>query len=221
MISVATAGGTVTNYSPRFTLSGMTGTFPANVLAGLKTVSGTAGPATVNSVAQSNQNPAAGAGAAAGGPAASLYSIPYPDQTGLTRYAPMPPQPVTSITMNKPTPQWPTSAVQYAQTNLPTPSVVTTITATVTFSVSSMENTVWKPHLSSKFILKDYVLTPLIGCGSDSTHRRDAEVFESVERLDGGIECSLARRSICPSALLVIDNEHEACVGIIGKGNYL
>ena len=141
MISTDTTGGTVTNYSPRFSLPSMNGVFPANVQAGLKTVTGTAGPATENNVASSNQQ---GQNAAAGGaaPAAQggLYTVPYPLQSGVTKYAPMPPQPVTSITKNKPTPQWPTSAVQYAQTNLPIPSQVTTLTATPTFSVSSMEN---------------------------------------------------------------------------------
>ena len=49
MISTAT-GGTVVNYSDRFSLSGMTGVFPANVQAGLKTVTGTSGPKTENNV---------------------------------------------------------------------------------------------------------------------------------------------------------------------------
>lgn len=142
MISVATAGGTVTNYSPRFSLSGMTGTFPANVQSGLSTVSGTSGPATENNVQKANQNPGAGAGAGAGAQGGE-FTVPYTLQTGLTKYAPMAPQPPTKITRGgKPTAQWPTSAVVYAQTRLPTPSVVTTFTASQTFSVQSIENTV-------------------------------------------------------------------------------
>lgn len=136
MISVATAGGTIVNYSPRFSLTGMTGSFPANVIAGLKTVTGTAGPATENNVAAAN--PGAGAGAGQGGG----FAVPYTLQTGLTKYAPMQPQPPTKITAKNATPLWPTSAVTYAQTWLPRPLQVTTFTQSNSFSVSSKENTV-------------------------------------------------------------------------------
>lgn len=134
MISVARAGGTVINYSSRFSLTGMTGTFPPQVIAGVGTVSGTNGPATENNVAQ----------AAPGGAqqAAGAFGTPYTLQTGLTRYAPMQPQPPKTITAKNPTPLWPTSAVQFATTFLPRPSQVTTLTQSGTFSVSSMENTV-------------------------------------------------------------------------------
>jgi len=133
MISVPKEGGTVTNYSPRFSLSGMTGTFPANVLAGAKAVTGTDGPPTVNQVAN-NANPASAA--------ASDYAVPYTMQTGLTKFAPMQPVPPSKITKKNPTPQYPTSAVSLASTFLPTPKQVTTMTMSQTFSVSSMENTV-------------------------------------------------------------------------------
>ncbi|KAI9879451.1 MAG: hypothetical protein M1830_008498 [Pleopsidium flavum] len=134
MMSVATAGGTITNYSPRFSLTGMTGSFPPNVIAGLKTVTGTAGPATENNVAAAH--PGGGAGEQAGG-----FSVPYTLQTGLTKYAPMQPQPPSKITAKTAAPLWPTSAVVYAQTWLPRPSQVTTFTQSNTYSVSSMENT--------------------------------------------------------------------------------
>ena len=133
MISVTKEGGTVTNFSPRFSLSGMTGTFPANVLAGAKAVTGTDGPPTVNQVAN-NANAATAA--------ASDYAIPYTMQTGLTKFAPMQPVPPSKITKISPTPQYPTSAVSLASTILPTPQQVTTMTMSQTFSVSSMENTV-------------------------------------------------------------------------------
>ncbi|OCL14200.1 beta-1,6-glucan boisynthesis protein-like protein [Glonium stellatum] len=132
IISVAKEGGTVTNYSPRFSLAGMTGTFPANVLAGAQAVTGTDGPPTVNQV--NNGNNAAPA-------AASDYAVPYTMQTGLTKYAPMQPVPPSKITKKSPTPQYPTSAVSLASTFLPTPKQVTTMTMSQTFSVSSMENT--------------------------------------------------------------------------------
>src|SRR5579859_4339459 len=55
MISAAT-GGSVINFSDRFTISGMNGVFPPVVTAGLKTVSGTAGPPTENDI-QAVQQP--------------------------------------------------------------------------------------------------------------------------------------------------------------------
>lgn len=135
MISAAT-GGTVINYSDRFSLSGMTGTFPANVETGIKGVTGTGGPATENNInANAAAVPAAGQ---AGGP----YAVTYTAQTGLTKYAPMQGKPGTQITANKPTPQYPTSAVKTAKTFLPTPSQVTTMTVSATYSTSSIENTV-------------------------------------------------------------------------------
>ncbi|KAK5062031.1 Cell wall synthesis protein kre9 precursor, partial [Cryomyces antarcticus] len=135
MISVATQGGTITNFSPRFTLTGMTGVFPPNVIAGLATVTGTDGPPTVDAIANA---PAAG-GAAGAAPAA--YTVPYNLQTGLTRYAPMQPVPPTKITKKKPTPLFPTSAYTIATTWMARPTMVTTLTLSRTFSVSSRENT--------------------------------------------------------------------------------
>lgn len=131
MISVATAGGTVINYSPRFSIAGMTGSFPANVATAIAAIQGTAGPATENNVvAQKKVDPN------------DPYAVPYTLQTGLTKYAPMQPQPPTKITAQSATPLWPTSSVVIAMTWLPRPSQVTTSTQTQTYSVSSMENTV-------------------------------------------------------------------------------
>lgn len=149
MISVATAGGTVINYSPRFSITGMTGNFPANVIAGMRTVSGTAGPATENNVVQ--KQPAADGGA---------YAVPYTLQTGLTKYAPMQPQPPTKITAQSATPLWPTSSVVIATTWLPRPSQVTTSTQVPTYSVSSMENSV-SSHVAFPYVWP-YNLTRLL-----------------------------------------------------------
>ena len=152
MISTAT-GGTVVNYSDRFSLSGMTGTFPPNVETGAKGVTGTGGPATENNI---NQNadavPTAGQ---AGGP----YAVTYTAQTGLTKYAPMQGKPGTKITAKNPSPQYPTSAVQTAKTFLPTPSQVTTMTVSATYSVSSKENTV-----CSSLVVYQYILIMADGC---------------------------------------------------------
>ena len=133
MISVATAGGTVTNYSNRFTLTGMTGTFSQTVKTGLLTIPGTTGPATVNNVVA-----AAGGAAVADG----VWGTPYNLQTGLTKYAPMQPVPPTAITATDTSPLWPTSSVVLASTFLPIPSVLTTLTQPQTFSVASHANTV-------------------------------------------------------------------------------
>ena|SRR5438067_1595354 len=88
--SVAAAGGTVINYSDRFTLTGMTGIFPPDVVTANAAVKGTAGPPTVNQVAGANP----GAAPSGTGP----FAIPYTMQTGLTKYAPMQPLPPTKIT---------------------------------------------------------------------------------------------------------------------------
>ena len=133
MISVATAGGTVTNYSKRFTLTGMTGTFSQTVKTGLLTVSGTTGPDTVNNVVAAAGNSAVEDG---------VWGTPYNLQTGLTKYAPMKPVPPTAITATNTSPLWPTSSVVLASTFLPIPSVLTTLTQPQTFRAASHANTV-------------------------------------------------------------------------------
>jgi hypothetical protein len=133
MISVATAGGQVINYSSRFSLTGMTGTFPPAYEAAAKAIKGTDGPPTVNEVADA-ANPVSADAAA--------YNVAYTLQTGLTRYAPMQPVPPTKITKKNATPQYPTSAYTIAKTFLPIPKAVTTQTMVQTFSVKSVENTV-------------------------------------------------------------------------------
>lgn len=97
----------------------------------------TAGPKTINTA-----NNAAAPAAAGGGGAVGSFAIPYNLQTGLTKYAPMQPVPGTKITQQSFTPMFPTSAYTVAKTWLPQASIVTTLTAPQTFSVSSMENPV-------------------------------------------------------------------------------
>ena len=132
MISVVSTGGTVINYSDRFTLTGMTGIFPANVQTGIKGLSDNKGPAA--------QNNAAKVGAGVGG--AGDATVAYTMQTGATKFAPMQKQPGTKITVKNPSPQYPTSQVQIAKTKLPTPVQQTTITASMTNVVASQENSV-------------------------------------------------------------------------------
>ncbi|TVY46814.1 Cell wall synthesis protein [Lachnellula occidentalis] len=133
LMSTATAGGTITTYSSRFTLTGMTGTFPAAVITANAAVTDTSPPATVNNVVD--------AGSASSTHADGNFGLAYTLQTGLTRYAPMQPVPPTAITKTATIPLNPTSAVQFATTFLSNPSAVTTLTESQTFSVSSRANT--------------------------------------------------------------------------------
>ncbi|KAI9675377.1 MAG: hypothetical protein M1817_001281 [Caeruleum heppii] len=136
MISAATTGGTVINYSGRFSLESMTGTFPPQVLADLADVEGTEGPPTENTVVANNiNNPGAAAGPQ--GP----FNLPYTLQTGNTKFAPMQPLPPTKITAKGSTRLWPTSDFSIATTWLPIPSVVTTLTQSATHAVTSRTNT--------------------------------------------------------------------------------
>ena len=177
MISVA-PGGTVINYSNRFSLSGMTGTFPAAVQQGLAGLTGTDGPPTENNIAS---NPDAGAATGAGGP----YAVTYTAQTGLTKYAPMQGKPGTKITATSPTPQYHTSSVNFALTFLPTPSQVTTMTLSATYSTSSMENTVCNhPRLHGSFDSYRDLANERTGCSSPSTSERYAEISRSLEGLE-------------------------------------
>jgi hypothetical protein len=147
MISVASTGGTVTNFSPRFSFGGMTGTFPANVQAGAKAVSGTSGPARINAVAGAGATlPAAGTGS---------FALPWTAQSGPIRYAPMQKYPGTKITAKTKTPLNPTSPYTVATTYLPPPTAISTQTLPVTWSFTQVENTV-------RFVKKRWHSTKLI-----------------------------------------------------------
>lgn len=143
MISVASEGGTIINYSSRFTITGMTGTTPATAITAVTALDGaTAGPATENDVTTDAGTTAAAAG--------GEFTVPYNLQTGLTKYAPMQPVPPTKITQKNYTPLYPTSSYSIATTYLPQASIATTMTESQTFSVVSIENTVctFSLHLS-------------------------------------------------------------------------
>ncbi|KAL2005283.1 hypothetical protein VTN00DRAFT_2493 [Thermoascus crustaceus] len=123
----------VVNFSKRFTLTQMTGTFSSRVKNGILSISDTNGPAIEEQDEHEGLRKRQNAG---------KFTIPYEDQlTGLTRYAPMAKQPGTTITAKSPKPQHPTSAYVVATTFLPIPTIETTSTASQTFSTSSIENT--------------------------------------------------------------------------------
>lgn len=140
-------GGTVINYSSRFTLTGMTGTFSPAVQAGLADVSGTEGPKAENQIANP-QNAAVAAGtAAAGGPE---FQVPYSMQTGVIRYAPMAVRAPSKITAKGDARQYPTSPYSvWLRSGMPTPVATQTVTEPFTYSVQSMEATVCVPVRTS------------------------------------------------------------------------
>ncbi|RVX74815.1 hypothetical protein B0A52_01092 [Exophiala mesophila] len=133
----AAAGGTVINYSDRFTLASMTGTFPASVQAGLRTVTGTAGPVDVNNVQAAAAPPLAVPSAGA-----AEYNVPYTLQSGSIRYAPMPTKAGTKITAKNPRMQFPTSAYTVYKKVAGPPDAESTLTAPETHTVKSVEPTI-------------------------------------------------------------------------------
>ncbi|KPI37440.1 uncharacterized protein AB675_10338 [Cyphellophora attinorum] len=87
-------------------------------------------------------NPAAVAPPADANIPAASFSIPFDEQTGTLRYAPMPKKPGTKITVKDQTMLYPTSAYNIFMTNQPAGSVVQTYTQPATYaSVVSREAT--------------------------------------------------------------------------------
>jgi len=148
ILSTAKAGGTITNYSDRFTLAGMTGSFPPDVATANAAVVGTAGPPKVNRVAAA---PLPGVG---GTIDPGAWGTPYNLQTGPVRFAPMQPIPPTKITKTEVTPLWPTSSVPLATTFLPIAPIATTQTQAQQFAATSHANTVrfYFFHLNSSYL---------------------------------------------------------------------
>ncbi|EGD94705.1 hypothetical protein TESG_02213 [Trichophyton tonsurans CBS 112818] len=70
-----------------------------------------------------------------------VQTVPYPEQTGPTRYAPIPKHPPKKIVKREATPQFPTSPYKVATTFLAPPTVKTTISASVTLTAKAHENT--------------------------------------------------------------------------------
>ncbi|KAJ6015034.1 hypothetical protein N7540_009625 [Penicillium herquei] len=69
------------------------------------------------------------------------HTIPYGEQLGPTKYAPMPKRAGTTIADRSPTPQYPPFPFSIATTYLPAPTVVYTDTAYATWTAHSIENT--------------------------------------------------------------------------------
>ncbi|KAL4947682.1 hypothetical protein BDW69DRAFT_204135 [Aspergillus filifer] len=78
---------------------------------------------------------------------ADPYTVPYQEQNGPTRYAPLAKKPGTAVATSAPTPQFPPSPYKIATAYMKVPTVLTTLTASETRSVTMMENTaVPAPH---------------------------------------------------------------------------
>lgn len=151
-IGVVKTGGVVYNFSPRFTLSGMTGQFPANVITALGKISGTAGPPTVNQV---NAAPAADPAAPQG-----AFGVAYTMQTGPMRYAPMAKEAPSKITAKGNARQFPTSGYSvWSRSGMPLPNASKTVTDAYTYIYSSMEPTVRTSYVDERRIHADYGFT--------------------------------------------------------------
>lgn len=105
-----------------------------------------AGAAAAAPVAAAGVGALAGAAPVADAAAEAVdpHTIPYGEQTGLTKYAPMPKMAGTTIPPldQSPTPQYPPFPFVKATTYLPAPTVQYTDMAYLTFTTHSIENTV-------------------------------------------------------------------------------
>lgn len=114
------------HYSPRFTLTGMTGTLQAT--AG-SDVSPPAAQVVFNNNAQSTAN------------IFSLNTVEYTLQTGYVRYAPMQLQPPTKVTQKlSASRRYPTSAVSLRATWTEKPIQTSTVTPSPTYSIEQEVN---------------------------------------------------------------------------------
>ncbi|KAK9244864.1 hypothetical protein V1506DRAFT_539906 [Lipomyces tetrasporus] len=124
MTPILTTGGYMVIYSDRFTLTGMTGTQT------YVTIDDTSGPENEN-----HQEAAAPT-------VANPFAVSYQDQADwLTKYAPMQPQPGTTVTATSVRRQYPTSKIgSYFTTNTMRPSALTTTTASWSYTLTSEIN---------------------------------------------------------------------------------
>ncbi|KAH1529814.1 Cell wall synthesis protein kre9 precursor [Aspergillus fumigatus] len=120
------------NFSNRFTLSNMTGSFPPHLVDDIRSLSNSDGYAVKEELRKR------GVGAAY-----AAYTVPYPLQSGPTKYAPMAKEPGSTIPVKTkaPAPQFTASVYTIATTRLPPATVQATLSASATYSIVSVENT--------------------------------------------------------------------------------
>ncbi|GMG39620.1 unnamed protein product [Ambrosiozyma monospora] len=117
-------GGHTIHYSPRFTLSDMTGS---------KAASGSGDPPD-SEVSDSS-------GGTTASDISASFTVPYTAQTGKTRYAPMQTQPGSTVTATTWSRKFDTSSVSYYYTSIsPSPVVHSTVTPGWSYTMSSVIN---------------------------------------------------------------------------------
>lgn len=126
VLAKGTFGYTI-HYSGRFTLSGMSGTIVASSAGAISTP-----PAPQYMITQgTNAKPTINT---------AWFTIPYTEQTGISRFAPMQSQPKSSVDLSKYTTwtrRFPTSAVTYYSTFRKTMDCSTTITPGWSYTLTS------------------------------------------------------------------------------------
>ncbi|KAK6341342.1 hypothetical protein TWF696_008420 [Orbilia brochopaga] len=124
----STADGTVTNFSDRFEMTGMVGTFsPAQLAA--NSAGDTDRPPAIHPVQEAVADPAGG-----------QFDIPYNQQTGPIKYAPMQPRPGSKITAKNMKRLNPTSAYTIFTTKAPPALQTTTVTQPLTYALTTVVN---------------------------------------------------------------------------------
>lgn len=125
---------TTIQYSPRFTLSGMSGTTTTTLINGGK-------PATLSvSVTGAQPSPFTSLDATLTSINSASFTIPYPEQSGVTKFAPMQMQPGSTVTATTWTPQYPSSSVSYFSTLAKPGTVLSTITPGWSYTPESAAN---------------------------------------------------------------------------------
>ncbi|EAW06275.1 putative beta-1,6-glucan biosynthesis protein (Knh1) [Aspergillus clavatus NRRL 1] len=117
------------NFSERFTLNNMTGSFPPQLVEDIRSL-----PDSEDYPVKEDLRKRV---------IQTAHTVPYALQTGPTRYAPMAKKPGSTIPAKAktPTPQFSASLYTIATTWLPVATVHMTLSTSMTFSVVSIENT--------------------------------------------------------------------------------
>ncbi len=186
MISTSLDGGTITTYSPRFSLTGMTGIFAPAIERAARQVTGTHSLETQNNIVRRAANPQAAvpANPAAAPAIQASYALPYDQQDGPIKYAPMQGHAGTKITAVSASLRYPTSSYSVYKTFAPVPKQVTTHTLSVTFSTQSYENSV-SSFLVNRSDLRVRLTFACLGYTGIATDRRYAEVLGPLAGLKG------------------------------------
>ncbi|SCV00931.1 LAMI_0G08218g1_1 [Lachancea mirantina] len=125
VVAIAEDFGYTIHYSPRFQLAGMAG----------------ASSITYSTNTQPNAQTSVTTGEGQGGTIDSRsFTVPYTEQTGVSRFAPVQTQPAASVTATTWTRRFPTSAVTYFSTYAKNANIKTTITPGWTYVITSDVN---------------------------------------------------------------------------------